>query len=201
MTRWIIDDSLRSCPGVEFARAHLARFDLSDVEWVRIDLGRDRAGRAPQGCYGRCWYPVGRGKARKGYRVSCQVPGPFPRYIPVRRPPIYTGITRHFGDRPDVDTARIFEIGSIGGRQYWDVAWEYKPRADSEPRRRGDVAWWTNVDHRCLDHRAEAVAWIIGHESFHFLRDSRQVGGRNTEIEADAAGDAALTAFRQGRLP
>lgn len=202
MTRWIIDDALQSCPGVAFARAHLSRYDLTDVDWLRFDLGRERPGQgSPQGVYGRCWHPVGRGKARKGYRLSCQVPGPFPRYIQIRRSPTYTGITRHFGDRPDVDTAQIFELGSIAGRQYWDVAWERKPGPDSEPRRRGDVSWWTNVGRTRLESRAEAVAWIIGHEGFHFLRRSRQVDGRNTEIQADAAGDAALVAFRENRLP
>jgi hypothetical protein len=78
--RWIIHPEVRAeVRALEFCRELLAHFDTSSLDWVRIDLGR---GRIP-GAYGRCWYPTR--KPKKGYRISIQVPGPFPynhlRYI------------------------------------------------------------------------------------------------------------------------
>ena len=43
----------------------------------------------------------------------------------------------------------------------------------------------------------EAIVWIVGHEAFHWLRRTRQIPGRNTEIEADQFADEQLQAFRQ----
>ena len=78
--RWIIHPEVGAeVRALEFCRELLAHFDTSSLDWVRIDLGR---GRIP-GAYGRCWYPTR--KPKKGYRISIQVPGPFPydhlRYI------------------------------------------------------------------------------------------------------------------------
>lgn len=78
--RWVIHPEVRAeVRALEFCGELLAHFDTSSLEWVRIDLGR---GRIP-GAYGRCWYPTRQPK--KGYRISIQVPGPFPynhlRYI------------------------------------------------------------------------------------------------------------------------
>lgn len=42
----------------------------------------------------------------------------------------------------------------------------------------------------------EAVAWIVGHEAHHFLCESGQVVGRNSEPEANAAGKAAVRHYR-----
>jgi hypothetical protein len=42
----------------------------------------------------------------------------------------------------------------------------------------------------------EAVAWILGHELFHFLCESGQVRGRNSEPEAVSAGKAAVKHYR-----
>ena len=58
--------------GVEWVRQSLASRDTSRIDWMRIDFGRG----AKRGAYGRCWYPArDRGK---GYRISVQVPSPFP---------------------------------------------------------------------------------------------------------------------------
>ena len=43
----------------------------------------------------------------------------------------------------------------------------------------------------------EASVWIVAHEAFHWLRKTRQIPGRNTEIEADAFGDQMLDEFRR----
>ena len=43
----------------------------------------------------------------------------------------------------------------------------------------------------------EALVWIAGHEFFHFLRDSRQVPGRNVECQANLFGLKWLREFRE----
>ncbi len=45
------------------------------------------------------------------------------------------------------------------------------------------------------------IIWILGHEAFHFLRKTRQIPGRNTEIEADAFADQCLQDFLKGSRP
>jgi hypothetical protein len=79
--RWIIHPEVRrEEKALEFCRGFAAIFDTSKLDWVRLDLGRGRL----SGAYGRCWYPV-KGPQPKGYRISIQVPGPFPyrhrRYV------------------------------------------------------------------------------------------------------------------------
>lgn len=208
--RWAVDPDIREegAAGIDWCRRFLAGYDCSDVEWLRIDRGRDRpGGRKPAGLYGRCWYPTGRGKARRGFRISCQVPGPWPHNVVLRLPPVYVTITRYWGPRPnhilDAEGSQVFQMGVDGGLDFWDVADIPRPancvgqgeRADS----RGHRAWW-QVQGSCLVRDLdEAIVWIVGHEAFHFLRRTRQVPGRNVEHEADAAGCAALAAFREER--
>jgi Zn-dependent peptidase ImmA (M78 family) len=45
----------------------------------------------------------------------------------------------------------------------------------------------------------EAIVWILSHEMFHYLRQTRQVEGRNTEIEADKFADEHLCNLRRLR--
>ncbi|MBN2086565.1 MAG: hypothetical protein JW748_15215 [Anaerolineales bacterium] len=48
---------------------------------------------------------------------------------------------------------------------------------------------------RTLD---EAIVWLLAHEAFHFLRRTRQVPGRNTEIQADQFADDTLRFYLTG---
>jgi hypothetical protein len=43
----------------------------------------------------------------------------------------------------------------------------------------------------------EGIVWIVAHEAFHWLRKTRQIPGRNTEVEADAFADRKLQEFRE----
>ncbi len=45
------------------------------------------------------------------------------------------------------------------------------------------------------------MVWIVAHEAFHFLRRTRQVAGRNTEIFADQFADDRLAEFQAQRRP
>jgi hypothetical protein len=42
----------------------------------------------------------------------------------------------------------------------------------------------------------EALVWIIAHEAFHYLRRTRQIDGKNVEIEADRYAEEVLRAFQ-----
>ncbi|MCA1566040.1 MAG: hypothetical protein LC803_10470 [Acidobacteria bacterium] len=47
--------------------------------------------------------------------------------------------------------------------------------------------------------RDEGLVWIVAHEAFHFLRHTRQIKGRNMEIEADQFADEQLHLLRRLR--
>jgi hypothetical protein len=53
---------------------------------------------------------------------------------------------------------------------------------------------WREDRFRTLE---EAFVWIAGHESFHWLRHSRQIAGRNYETQANRFGFAWLDEWRE----
>lgn len=75
----------KSLHAIQFVKDFLALWDLKRLQWIRIDEGRNRHGIKSQGAYGRTWYPF----QSKDYRISCQVPGPFPRAVKIWQKPIY----------------------------------------------------------------------------------------------------------------
>jgi hypothetical protein len=167
---WIVQlDGLKAPEGLAWAREFLGQFDLSHVEWLKIDRGRSKHG----GVSGRCYYPT---KERPAYRISCQVAGPFPSRVLTRRSPIYR--------QPD-GTWPPLPPNTLRGLRCHD-------------RRTG--RWWTRVvGQTIVTDTDEAVVWIVAHEAFHFLRRTRQVEGRNTEIFADRFADERLEDFRAAR--
>jgi hypothetical protein len=64
----------------------------------------------------------------------------------------------------------------------------------------GETREWKRIigytEARTID---EGIVWIMAHEMFHFLRRTRQITGRNTEIEADGFADEQLEALRRLR--
>lgn len=152
--------------GLAWIEAQLARYDLSRLEWLRIDHGSARY----RGIYGWCYLPT---RERPTFRIACKLPGPFPTSTTTRRPPLYRGADGSFPPLPR---------GCRRG------AWLYDPRTGRE---------WIQVRGRTrLANLDQGLVWIFAHEAFHFLRATRQIPGRNTEIEADAWADAQLAAFR-----
>jgi len=138
---------------------------------VRICRGRGRH----EGVYGRCWYPT---PARPTYRISCQVPGPFPARILTRRPPLYRQPDGEFPPVPAGCRATTRCVDERTGRQWLRVLGTTQlPTLDT------------------------GIVWIMAHEAYHFLRRTRQVEGRNDEIRADAFADRQLTDFLSGARP
>jgi len=179
--RFIIHPEVKSgaAPALEWIRGFLDRFDTTRLGWLRIDLGRehrDRRGRLYrkyEGLYGRCWYPT---DEQPTIRLSCQVPGPFPSDVVTRQKPVYRN--------PD---------GT------WPSAAKRLRGPVYEDRKTGRQWKRVRAETRVLDLN-EAVVWIFAHEAFHWLKWTRQIRGRDNEIEADAFADAQLDAFRQRAL-
>ena len=162
--------------GIAWAKAFLNPFDTSKVAWLRIDFGReykDRNGRPWRrylGVYGRCWYPS---RTQPSFRLSCQVPGPFPCDIVTRQKPVYRN--------PD---------GS------WPEGFDPRNRQHVHDLRSG--RYWARVYGKTVvQNLDEAIVWMVAHESFHWLRRTRQIAGRNIEAQADEFADRKLEAFRQ----
>jgi hypothetical protein len=156
---------------LDWARDFFARYDTSELSSIRIGGGRGRA----VGVYGRCWYPTAESPH---YRISCQLPGPFPSLIPTRRPPVYRRADGSWPPIPD---------GCREGRAC---------RAEKD----GTVREWKRViGYTEARTRDEGLIWIVAHEAFHFLRHSGQIKGRNTEIEADKFADEQLFLLRRLR--
>ena len=147
------------------------QYDTSKLESIRISPGSNRY----EGVYGHCHYPT---KKRPTYRISCQVPGPLPCDISTRKRPLYA------------DPNGLFPRAPRGCRR---GALIFDPKSGKKWYR---VRGKTRVE--TLD---SGIAWILGHESFHFLRKTRQIPGRNTEIEADAFADQCLQNFLKGWPP
>ena len=167
--KWIIElNKQAAASGLDWARNFFARYDTSQILWIRIGNGRGRA----SGVYGKCWYPA---QEVPYYRISCQVPGPFPYQIETRRPPIYRNSDGSWPPLP---------VGCVEGIHC---------RAEHE----GQIREWKRViGHTEVLTVDEAITWIVSHEAFHFLRRTRQIAGRNTEIEADQFADDQLRALR-----
>lgn len=159
--RWIVHSDIRGeTRAIEFCKELLGNYDTRDLDWVRMDLGRGRH----RGAYGRCWYPA-KGARPKGYRISVQVPGPFPylhrRYVS----PIYQ---RHDGSWPSIPPNT-------------ELAGFMAVRKDDGVVRR----WQRLTTCYAMETMETAIVHIFAHEAFHFLRKSRQIAGRNSENEAD----------------
>gem|GEM_PF-2657803 len=170
----------RAARALAWVKAFLALYDTSMLGWVRIDLGReyrDRLGRRYRkywGVYGRCWYPS---QTQPTVRISCQVPGPFPADVITRRKPVYRRPDSTWPPEAKQAIGPVLK-DSRTGRQW---------------RRVYGITTVRTVD--------EAVVWIFAHEAFHWLRKTRQIPGRNTEVAADAFADAQLARFRAGAPP
>lgn len=171
VTQWMIDLKTHRAPqGLAWIRQFAAGYDLSQIEVIRIEKGRSRKA---VGVYGKCFFPT---QDRPLYRLHCVVPGPFPCSIHIRRPPLYMREDGTFPPTP---------AGCIRGVRCID--------------RRTGRQWYRIIGQTPLLDADEGVVWIFAHEIFHYLRRTRQIPGRNNEIQADAYGDALLEAFRSDR--
>ncbi len=151
---------------LHWATNFFGRYDTSLVEWLHLNQGQRRY----QGVYGRCFYPT---KTRPMFRISCFLPGPFPCDITTRQKPLYAQPDGTFPAPPSGFRRGVLCYDPRSGRKWYRLIGATRVR---------------NLD--------EAVVWIVAHEAFHFLRFTRQIPGRNNEIEADRFADRQLELFR-----
>jgi hypothetical protein len=50
-----------------------------------------------------------------------------------------------------------------------------------------------------VENRDEGLVYIIAHEAFHYLRRTKQVEGKNVEIDADAYAEELIEGFSEYR--
>jgi hypothetical protein len=167
--RWIIELGDEQPIALVWAQEFLSEFDTARVQWVRIDRGRGKY----RGAYGRCWFPTPR---LPFYRISCQVPGPFPFDSPTRKPPLYRQPNGAFPPLEPGTRKGLRVLAAPTGRE-----------------------WYRVIGATRLANLSEAIVWVLAHEAFHFLRHSRQIPGRNTEIQADQYADEMLRFFQTGK--
>ncbi len=116
----------------------------------------------------------------KTFRITCSLKGPFPAATYTRQSPLYAD-----------------EDGT-----YPPIPYGLTPGVEIVSRRNGKTRRWIRLygetEFATVD---EAIVWIVAHESYHYLRKTRQIPGKNVEIDADRFSDEALEYFRSGWSP
>lgn len=160
MTTFAIDPDIKNQPGWLWARAWLEQFDLSRL--TRLTFTRPiHANRAPVS--GTCFMPTKINKTGL-FRIVCRQHAVcFPVQVFVYEKPIYRDPLTGLWPPVPAD---------------WRVTRWVRNRANGRE-------WWSVISFTTLADLDEAIVFIVGHESFHFLRRTRQVTGINFEHQAD----------------
>ena len=167
--RWKVANELQGAAGIEWSRQYFSAYDLSECEWITVKRG-DWDGYSVKG---RCHFPNG---TKSGlYRLNCSVnnrPG-WPGYKYQRVSPLYINEDGTWPPVPEGHIVGQWFIDETTGRE-WQRLYRKVPLFTED----------------------EALTYIIAHEMYHYLRRTRQIEGKNTEIEADAFGMGVLMEFR-----
>ena len=182
--KWIINLSNKSDPeiqkAIQYCKDFLKDFDISKLEYVRIDNGRTDY----KTFYGRCHYP----KNGKGFKVSCQINESvkFPLKRLQRRSPLYfmkkdIEVPGCHDKYEEMKTNPLFKLG------------EHVQAVNN-----GLLTSWVRVyEYMTYDNFTECLIAIFGHEIGHFLSKTKQIKFRNTEIEIDRFEDIFLNDYRK----
>ena len=169
---WRVDRALEDSEGLRWVREQLETYDWSKVDWITVRSGRSKV----SAFRGVCKSP------RKGsgrYRINCNVSkrARYPILQYLRVSPLYRG--------PDGTWPEVPEGHKVGDR-YTAI-------------RNGKSVQWKRL-YRPLELRNEdeVLVFLVAHEAFHYLRQTRQVEGRHGEIEADAFALKVLEQYRDG---
>ncbi len=168
---WRVDKALEDSEGLGWIRERLGAYDWSKVDWISV-----RRGRSEKYAFrGVCKTP----RNGCGYRINCNVSkhAAYPIYQYMRVSPLYRNPDGTWPAAPE---------GHLVGDRY--VA-----------ARNGESVQWRRL-YRPLELRSEdeVLVFLVAHEAFHYLRRTRQVGGRHGEIEADAFALKVLEQYRDG---
>ncbi len=161
--------------GLDWCEELLSGYDLEKLSRLTVRYGEKKQG--PAGVWGTCYHPT---KKLPSYRITCSLKGPFPAFTYTRRSPLYANEDGTYPTTP---------YGLKRGQ-------EFVSRRNGKTRR-----WIRLYGTTALDSEDEAIVWIVAHEAYHYLRRTRQIPGRNVEIDADRFSDEALDHFRSGWSP
>src|SRR5829696_498641 len=180
-TTWKVHRELIDSPGLAFIQDYLSGYDFSKVEWVTLKAGSWGGATYPEeetygwtnAVAGLCRYPTptGSGLYRVNSRINMRLG--WPAIVYQRESPLYRTAAGTWPDVPDDCFTGKWYIDEKSGREW----------------RRLKRRLWLRDEH-------EAIVYILAHEMFHFLRRTRQVEGKNTEIESDRYGVQVLEAYR-----
>ena len=167
---WRVDKVLVDSKGLRWIRERLGAYDWSKVDWITV-----RRGRSERYAFrGVCKSPS---KNHGKYRINCNVSRhtPYPIAYHMRVSPLYRN--------PNGTWPKVPEGHAVGDRYV--------------VTRKGKGVQWRRL-YRPLELRSEdeVLVFLMAHEAFHYLRRTRQVEGRQGEIEADAFALRTLKQYR-----
>jgi hypothetical protein len=172
---WRVDKALEDSEGLRWVRERLGAYDWSKADWITVRRGHSEV----WAFRGVCKSPR---KGHGGYRINCNISqhASFPIIRLMRVSPLYR--------RPDGTWPKAPEGYKVGDRY---VA-----------TRNGKIIQWKRL-YRPLELRSEdeVLAFLVAHEAFHYLRKTRQVGGRHGELEADAFALRYWSSTVTGQIP
>jgi hypothetical protein len=167
---WRVDKALGDSEGLRWVREQLGAYDWSEADWITVRRGRSEV----WAFRGVCKSPR---KGYSGYRINCNISqhASYPIIHLMRVSPLYR---RHDGTWPKAPEGH--KVGDL---------------CVATPN--GKSIQWKRL-YRPLELRSEdeVLAFLVAHEAFHYLRKTRQVGGRHGEIEADAFALKILEQYR-----
>ncbi len=168
---WRVDKALEDSEGLRWVRERLGTYDWAKVDWITV-----RRGRSERHAFrGACRSPW----EERGYRINCNVSrhAPYPITYYMRVSPLYRN--------PDGTWPRTPDGHKVGNH--------YTATRD------GKSVQWKRL-YRPMELRSEdeVLVFLVAHEAFHYLRKTRQVKGRQGEIEADAFALETLERYRDG---
>ena len=171
---WRVDKALEKSEGVRWARERLGVYDWSKVDWITVHRGRSER-YAFRGVY------KSPSKGHGLYRINCNASKhtQYPIAYHMRVSPLYR--------KPDGTWPEVPEGHEVGDR--------YVATRDGK-----SVQWRRLYRPLELVSEDEILMFLVAHEAFHYLRRTRQVGGRHGEIEADAFALRILEQYRAGLI-
>jgi hypothetical protein len=181
--KWKVARELKGSAGLEWIGSALEAYDWSECEWITVRRGEwgykvsTYPFEADQGWTnkvgGVCKYPLHTGSGF--YRINCKVNARMGWPAPVyqRVSPLYRNADGTWPEVPDDHFTGEWLV-SADGRREW--------------KRMYRRLW--------LEEEDEALVYIIAHEAFHYLRRTRQIAGKNVEIDADRYAEYMLERFR-----
>jgi hypothetical protein len=189
--KWKVAKELEGSADLEWIRRELETYDWSQCEWITVRhgaWGREVSTypfEALEGYTnkvgGTCRFPIG---TRSGlYRLNCKINTRmgWPALTYQRVSPLYRNEDGTWPEVPDDHfTGEWFDnwFVSADGRREW--------------KRMYRRLWLEDED--------EALVYIIAHEAFHYLRRTRQIEGKNVEIDADRYAEDMLERFKTATI-